>query len=142
MGCVGKKKITNRFTGRAGELIDIEAACAELVAAKYLDIYWDGSVGTFQLPDVGRFQVRHTQHEKGRLPIHRRDKDNEYFILVTGHTPTYCIRGYILAKDGKKQKYWDDPTGNYPAFFVPQNVLKPIEELKKALIAFKSIQPL
>ena len=30
----------------------IEGACAEMAVAKHFDIYWDGSNGTYKLPDL------------------------------------------------------------------------------------------
>jgi len=114
---------------------NIEAACAEAATGKYYNIFWDGSVDTFKAPDVGEFQVRHTFHEHGDLIIYKSDDPKLFFILVTGKTPTFRIRGYILGKDGMVDKYWYPPKANYPAWFVPQGALRWVGELKAKIRA-------
>lgn len=114
---------------------DIESACAELATAKYLNLYWDGSVDTFKLPDVGNFQVKHTQHPGGSLII-RKDLDPNYFyILVTGSSPSYALRGLMLGRHCMKEKYLSNPhnTKKGEAFFFPQKQLWDITRLKKRI---------
>lgn len=114
---------------------DIEGACAEVATAKYLNIYWDGSVDTFKLPDVGNFQVKHTQHPGGSL-IFRKELDPSYFyILVTGSRPLYTLRGFMLGEKCMKDEYLSNPnnTKNGEAFFFPQNKLWDIGYLKSKI---------
>lgn len=108
---------------------DFDGAAAEMALAKYLNVYWDGSVNSFKQPDVGEFQVRSTNLLNGRLIIRPNDAvDDEIFVLVlTGEIPTISIVGWFRCGDAKKEKYWDDN-----AWWVPQEDLdKNLEFLKQ-----------
>jgi hypothetical protein len=112
---------------------DIEAACAEVAAAKGLGVYMPITT----TPEEDRFgdlgyglHVRHSDREDARLILHPDDHDEGFFILVTGVAPVYALPGFIQGAAGKIEKWWSDPTGeNRPAFFIPQNELHPIEGL-------------
>jgi hypothetical protein len=108
--------------------MDIEGACGEMAVAKALDRYWAGS-GTFRGGDVGELQVRTAREHRGRLILHESDADDQIFVLVTGRAPDLCVRGWLLARDGKRAEYWQDPGTGRPAFFVPQDALRPVGEL-------------
>lgn len=120
--------------------VEIEAVGAELATAKYLGIYWSGTVNTFQLPDVGtNYQVRHTHRVDGRLIVRCNDSDKAVFILVTGKMPDYCIKGWMLGVEAKNDKWLFTPsdstnmaygTQRQAAYFVPQEQLKNITELR------------
>jgi hypothetical protein len=111
--------------------LHIEGALAEMAVSKYLDYYWWGRVGNYNASDVSQsIEVRHSANHKHRLILHDRDNDNSPFILVTGGIGQYILQGWIMGKDGKQPQYYKDPTGNNrPAYFVPREVLKPIEAL-------------
>jgi hypothetical protein len=105
---------------------DIEAAGAELAFAKFIKEEWVGAVNTFNAPDVGDgWQVRYTDWENGCLILRKKDtpKLNQKFVLVTGYMPKYCIRGYIIGKDGVKEKYIRNPHNGKKALFIPQSDL-------------------
>ena len=104
--------------------IDIEASLAELAVAKAFGLYWERFADTpSELEgDVGRLQVRSTWRDNGRLILHREDKDDAAFVLVTGRAPTYTIRGWIAGAKGKQEQWWNEGDGR-PAFFVPQDAL-------------------
>jgi hypothetical protein len=112
---------------------DIEAACAEIAAAKGLGIYMPVTV----TPDEDRcgdlgfgIHVRHSDREDARLILHPDDQDVGLFVLVVGSIPTFRLAGFMEAAAGKQDQWWADPTGNdRPAFFVPQSELHPIEGL-------------
>lgn len=128
-----KRGKTNKVENKDfGWHTDIESACAEVAVAKHLNIFWDGSINTFSLPDVGEFQVKHTQHPKGRLII-RKDLDPDFhYILVTGTHPHYTLHGFLLGAEGMKDEYLENPnnTKDGEAFFVPRDALKAIDEIK------------
>lgn len=109
---------------------DIESSCAEKVVAKKFGVYWfDGRKNE---TDAGRFQVRHTPLIDGRLTLHPEDSDDEEFVLVRGTAPKFRLAGWCFGREGKKDAYWEDPTGQGRwAFFVPNSVLHPMSELKK-----------
>lgn len=114
--------------------IHIQGACGEAAVAKHLNIFYNGNIGNLSACDVNNntlnLQVRTGLRYNGDLILHKSDKDNNIFILVCGKAPIFRIMGWIKGMDGKKEKYWRDPAGNRPAYFVPQTVLKPMETLQ------------
>ena len=106
----------------------IEGALAECALAKFLNVYW--SKGKHDQPDVGKVDVRTTHHENGKLTLHKEDKDDRKYYLLTGLNGKYMIRGWLLGKAGKQEKFWSDPTGKDRwAYFVPQEFLNKVDEL-------------
>lgn len=103
----------------------MQGAAAECALAKYLGIFWSGALGELRAKDVGLYQVRSTQLLDGRLIMHPTDCDDDVFVLAIGKAPTFRLRGWIRARQGKRQHYWSDPSrkGRW-AFFVPQDVLQ------------------
>jgi hypothetical protein len=111
--------------------IAIDGALGEMVLAKHFNIYWGGK-GIKGGGDVGNLQVRTTPYANGYLRLHKKDEDGAKFYLVTGKPPKYTVRGWLLAKDGKRPEFWGsigkggviDPNGTYrPAYWVPQDKL-------------------
>jgi hypothetical protein len=122
-----KRNETNKVQNKDfGWHTDIEAACAELAVAKFLNIHWDGSINSFKKADISNsLQVRHTQLPNGCLILRDRDNPEEKYVLVTGTHPQYKIIGYILGKNGMQNEFLRNPGEVYPAWFVPQKVLIP-----------------
>jgi hypothetical protein len=119
---------------------DIEAACAEVAAAKGLGVFMPVTT----TPDEDRhgdlgygIHVRHSDRDDARLILHPDDQDEGYFVLVTGLAPVYALPGFIRGVEGKREEWWCDPTGQgRDAFFVPQRDLHPIE----GLVALRPLQ--
>ena len=115
---------------RNGWQIHCDGACGEAAVAKAFGLYWDGSIGDFGATDVGEYQVRTNPNEWGDLILHERDNDADPYILVLSHgSPDFNLRGWIYGSEGKLSEYWRDGSPGRPAFFVPQDKLRPIEEL-------------
>ncbi len=116
--------------------IHIEGACGEAAIAKLFNIYYNGNIGNLNAVDVNhnkiKLEVRTTQSHTNRLIMHDKDKDDAYYILLTGKAPTFVVRGYIKGIDGKNEKFWDNPTKYRPAYFIAQSQLLPIENLLKS----------
>jgi hypothetical protein len=108
----------------------IQGAIAETAVAKALDIHWQAEVNTFKQPDVGAFQVRSTDRPYGRLILHNNDADDEIFILAIGKIQQWYICGWCYGSEGKLPKYWEDPQGGRPAYFVRQSALRKMDELE------------
>ncbi len=103
--------------------IALEGALGEKALAKYLGIYWAGKGGIGD-PDVGEHDVRTTAHSEGRLIVHPDDHDDRFIWLLTGVYGQYTVRGGILGKDAKQERWWCDPTGKGRyAYFIPQERL-------------------
>lgn len=111
--------------------IHIEGACGEIAAAKAMNRYWSASVNTFKNGgDVGQIQVRTRSRADYDLLIRDNDRDGDVFVLVTGKIPNFCVRGWIVGLDGKKDVWRKGHGGRPPAWFVPQSALQPIEALE------------
>lgn len=118
------RKNNHGYSGDDAWFIDIEGACAELALAKFLGLFWDGSVNTFKRPDVGSIQVRHTKYRDGCLIVRNPDADDEIHVLVRGEAPNYEIVGWISGKDARKRGKLRAPSGRPPAYFVDQENLE------------------
>jgi hypothetical protein len=109
-----------------GWTVNIEGACGEMALAKLLGMFWSGAIGDLSAADVGHLQVRTTAHATGCLVLHPTDKDAEIFVLMVGTAPAFRAAGWCYGHEGKRERFWRDPTGkNRPAFFVPQKLLRP-----------------
>lgn len=124
-----KRKGRNGFAG-GGWQESIEGTCGELVVAKYLNIYWDGSIDTFDKSDVGPYEVRTRSSHDYELIVRKHNKDESIFICVTGQCPNYRIRGWIDGKSAKRPEFLKNHGGHAEAYFVPHSALRPMSELK------------
>lgn len=107
----------------------IEAVGSEMAVAKLLGRYYVDTADPDYDGDVGaRLQVRHTTRSTGRLIVHPTDPDDHFYVLVTGELPAYDIHGGMYARDCKREEWWTDPGTGRPAFFVPQDALRPLRQ--------------
>jgi len=118
--------------------IDRQGALGELAVSLALPFPWDGKIFTNEQwlrwrqsgHDLGPLEVRATKHPTGRLIIHPRDPDDSPFVLVRLHRyPTLEIVGWCYGHEGKDRSYWKDVGYGRPCFYVPNQKLKPVEEL-------------
>ena len=113
--------------------LHIEGALGEMALAKHLGVYWDGK-GKMRAPDVGAIDVRTRSKHSYDLIVHDRDDDARYIYLLTGGNGQYRVHGGIHARDAKQERYWKDPAGGRPAYFVPQAHLQnPSTELAEIM---------
>jgi len=103
--------------------LHVEGALGEMALAKHLGVYWDGK-GEMRAPDVGNIDVRTRSKHSYDLIVHDRDEDDRYIYLLTGGNGQYRFHGGIYARDAKQERYWKDPAGGRPAYFVPQAELQ------------------
>lgn len=108
----------------------IEGACGELAVAKLLGVFWNGSVDTFDAADLPRgLQVRTRSLDTYELLVRPNDHDGARFVLVTGKAPLFWVRGWILARDAKRDEWMQNHGGRPSAYFVPHVALRRIDEL-------------
>ena len=123
-----------------GLAIHIKGAEAELATAKGFNLPWDGKF--FDLEkwedwrenghDVCGLEVRSTPHKNGCLLIHDSDKDNSPYVLVLTHErPKFILAGWCFGREGKCQELWRDVGYGRPCYFIPQDMLRSIAELKE-----------
>ena len=118
------------YGGDSGWSLHIEGACGELAAAKASGRYWPATIDSFKNgDDVSGFQVRTRSKHEWDLIIRDDDKDDRIFVLVTGQAPRYAVRGWIRARDGKKDEHVREHGSRPSAWFVPQVALLPMETL-------------
>jgi len=108
----------------------IEGACGELAVAKTLNTYWNGSVDTFKENDLPGIQVRTRSSHTYDLIVRPEDDDLAYWVLVTGRCPKYVVRGYVTGEFAKQSRWLHEYGGRPAAYFVPQDQLQPISNLK------------
>lgn len=109
----------------------------EMATAKCLNLFWSGTVGLYGSVDVGGekgVEVRTRRKNWHELILHPADKDDHPHVLVTAEdAPLFHLVGWIYGRDGKQQQFWKDPAGGRAAFFVPQEELRPLHELKEII---------
>lgn len=110
--------------------VHLEGACGEAALAKYLNLFWDGTVNTFKRGgDVGEFQVRTRSRHDYELLIRHDDPPEKIYWLVTGLAPSYVIRGWMRGSEVMMHEDWyKSHGGRPPAWFAPQRFLHPPTE--------------
>ena len=114
--------------------LHIVGACGEMAVAKLLNKYWNGALGNLKADDVSMVQVRTRTKHTYDLIVHPSDPDDKMFVLVTGLPPKFRVHGWIVGGFAKTDKYWKDPAGGRPAFFVPKSDLAPMTDLPGDLV--------
>jgi hypothetical protein len=110
----------------------IEGAIGELAFAKALGRYWNGSINTYRRGgDVGAVQVRTRSRHSYELNVRTHDRDEDYFVLLTGQAPRLCLRGWIRGADAKRSEWLKDHGGHGAAYFVPQAALHPFGDQRR-----------
>jgi len=118
-------------------LIHIQGAAGEMAAAKALGIYAPLHLNSFKngASDLGHsLEVRYRSNPRYDLIVRKNDLDERGFILVRGHIPSLEVTGWIQGKDAKKEEFLSNYGDYGPAYFVPQQYLRPIEELRALIL--------
>lgn len=103
----------------------IEGAAGEIALAKTLNRHWSAHVNTFKVGgDVGAVQVRTRSRHDYELIVRDEDRDEDWFVLVTGTAPAFRVHGYIRGRDAKRPEWRQEHGGFVPAFFVPHEALR------------------
>src|SRR5262245_55620050 len=107
-------------------------ARGECAVAKLLGVYWRPEVGVTDATDVLDMQVRTRSEHWHELPCHKRDRDDQRFILVTGNGPEFYVHGWQWGRVVKQERNWKLlPGTKQPAFYLPHDELEPIDEAFK-----------
>lgn len=131
-----KSKNKNNLDETDNWTLHVEGAAGELAVARYFGVPWPGLVGCPQAPDVrinGRWcQVKTNKSRRWTdLIVKQDDPDGFNYIGVLSFLPEFVITGWLPAAEIKQTRFWRDPTGGRPAYFVPRDLLRPIDELPK-----------
>jgi hypothetical protein len=118
--------------------VHLQGSVAELAISLITGEPWHGylevlSEGAKKPPDVGaNLQVRSTDYPTGHLIVHPGDSDQDLFILAIVRGRNITLKGWLPGYEAKQPKYWGDKFRNRrPAYFIPQNDLRPCEALIK-----------
>lgn len=109
----------------------IEGSLGEMAFAKALGVYWAAPINTFKEGgDVGAFQVRTRSNDNYDLLVRPTDRDEDIFVLVVGQRGIYRVVGWLYGRECKRPEWLKTYGGRPPAYFVPQEALRPISTLK------------
>lgn len=132
------------YSQRSGKLDDqqvhIMGAGAEVAVAKWLNLFWPGTVNTWRkgVADVGRLvEVRWRSQPHYQLKVQLDDDPQRIYVLVRG---SFLIVGWLWGKEAMQREWIKDfgAVGS-PAYFPPNEKLRPPNEL---LIMRQRGQPL
>jgi hypothetical protein len=120
-----------------GKQIHIEGVAGEIAVAKSLNVYYPATVNTFKKGSdlLYGLEVRTRSKHDYDLIVRLDDKNGSCFVLVTGGMPTFQVHGYIIGRNAKKVEWRQTYGGREPAYFVPQNRLKPLWRLCERIAA-------
>ena len=87
--------------------------------------------GSADLP--GDIEVKTRSRHKYDLIIQEDERPDKRVVLVTIERDKVLLLGWCVAGDVMDEKYWADPAGGRPAYFVPKEGLRDIHELMEIL---------
>jgi len=112
--------------------INVSGARCEMAGWKWLrPIKWHAlaeDIGS--LPDLGDFiDVKGISKSRHKLIVQKNDPpDWAYLLICSEQHPRYEIVGWLWGREAQQERYWGDPAGGRPAFFV-NGPLRDCEEL-------------
>ena len=118
----------NGMSEEDGWRANIEGACGEMAAAKFLGVYWNGSINTYRKGgDLGaNIEVKTRSRHDYDLLVRTYDVAKpKVYVLVTGNAPDFRVRGWIVL-DGPQdcKDEWLKTYANRPeAWFIPVSAL-------------------
>lgn len=119
---------------------EVQSMMAEYAVARYFDQDdWepimhrpdrdDGDVVVGKVP----IEVKSTDKPHGCLPLKEDETRNRPYVLTIVSGNVVKIVGWEMAQNCKKQQWWRSDV-RYPAYFVPQDALRSISLLKRAVL--------
>jgi hypothetical protein len=128
------KQSLERRDGQSAEATwsnHIEGAAGELAVAKYLNAYWEPTIGRYNADDVGPYQVRtNATRRNDTMVIRPRDKEDRIWISVLSFLPEFVICGWLPGNEMKRPEWLRGSSPGRPQFYaVPRDALRPMAEL-------------
>jgi len=134
----------NRAPERGGRALELHrlGAMGEVAAAVHLGLEshlfkeLTARRGSADLP--GDIEVKTRSRHKYDLIVQKDERPGKRLVLVTIENRSVFLHGWCEATDVMEEKYWADPAGGRPAYFVPKGVLRDITELRSLLVLVES----
>jgi hypothetical protein len=115
---------------------DVLGVRGEAAGHVYTGLRWNAlSQIIGRLPDLGDWiDVKGRSKAHYDLPVPKDGMLDWAYMLVdcSGH-PAYRIVGWMFGSDAKQAQWWGDPSGEGPAYFVPQKELREPAELLRII---------
>jgi hypothetical protein len=109
-----------------GYAAETAAARATGLSGPHREVLHKGYRHDEKRPDIGtRTDVKATPHHDGHLVLHKGDKREFVFLLVTGKGPEFTVVGWMEGRDAMVPRYWRT-SGRLAAWWVPQSSLHPL----------------
>jgi len=119
----GAMALTIHLLGAAGEM----AVASHLGLKEFLYKETEAKRGSCDLPGI---DVKTRSRHSYDLIVQNNESPEKKFVLVTIENKKTRIHGWICGKDAMKERFWSDPAGGRPAYFVPKTALHPMSTLK------------
>jgi len=119
----GDKALEIHLLGAAGEM----AVASHLGLKDFLYQETEANRGSSDLP--GKIDVKTRSKHKYDLIVQKNEDPEKRFVLVTIENKTTLIHGWCYGREAMEEKYWADPARGRPAYFVPKEVLRPLDTL-------------
>lgn len=110
---------------------DVCGACGEMAFGKASGRWFIPSVNTFhRVPDCFEdVEIRGTERLDGSLIVRDDDPEDRRYILATVSAPKVVLVGWLYGHECKKGRFIRNPDNQREAWFVPQENLRPMDEL-------------
>jgi hypothetical protein len=92
--------------------------------------------GSADLP--GDIEVKTRSKHRYDLIVQRDERADKRLVLVTIEGGTILVHGWCVAGDVMQERFWADPAGGRPAYFVSKCHLRDITELQDVLDSVES----
>ena len=118
----GSKALDIHLLGAAGEV----AVASYLGMKEYLFKETEARRGSDDLPGM---DVKTRSKHQYDLIVQKNENACKKFVLVTIESQKTFLHGWCYGHEALQEQYWADPVRGRPAYFVPKEALRSIDEL-------------
>jgi hypothetical protein len=119
----GSKALDIHLLGAAGEV----AVASYLGLKEHLFKEKEARRGSDDLP--GGIDVKTRSKAAYDLIVQKNENACKKFVLVTIESQKTLLHGWCYGHEALQEQYWADPARGRPAYFVPKEALRSIDEL-------------
>jgi hypothetical protein len=119
----GSKALDIHLLGAAGEV----AVASYLGLKGHLFKEKEARRGSDDLP--GGIDVKTRSKSRYDLIVQKHENPSKRFVLVTIENQQTLLHGWCYGHEALQEQYWADPARGRPAYFVPKEALRSIDEL-------------